>query len=155
MGLCGILRDVTERKELDSLDKGDGTGYTSEIMKANLKQVLLAAESDSTVLFLGESGSGKDFLARFLHDHSRRSGGPFFAINCAALAPQLVESELFGHEPGSFTGSRGRKRGTRGVGGGRNVAPERGRRACLAHSSETAHLFGYEATHPSRCREGG
>jgi DNA-binding NtrC family response regulator len=80
-------------------------------MKSTLRQVLLAANSDSTVLFLGESGSGKDFLARYLHDHSPRSSGPFFAINCAALPPELVESELFGYEAGAFTGSRGRKRG--------------------------------------------
>jgi transcriptional regulator with PAS, ATPase and Fis domain len=80
-------------------------------MKSALRLILLAARSDSTVLFLGESGSGKDFLARYLHDNSPRSGGPFFAINCAALSPDLVESELFGHEPGAFTGCAGRKRG--------------------------------------------
>jgi DNA-binding NtrC family response regulator len=80
-------------------------------MQATLNQIQLAAQSESIVLLLGESGSGKDYFAKYLHDQSRRSGGPFFAINCAALAPSMAESELFGHEPGSFTGSLGRKRG--------------------------------------------
>jgi len=111
VGICGILRDVTGRRQETAFDRTAADTYVSEIMKSTLKQVLLAAKSDSTVLFLGESGSGKDYLAEYLHNHSRRSNGPFFAINCAALAPQLVESELFGHEPGAFTGSRGRKRG--------------------------------------------
>ena len=70
-----------------------------------------AAEQDGIVLLLGESGSGKDYWARWIHQHSSRRDGPFFAINCAALSPQLAESELFGHEPGSFTGAHGRKRG--------------------------------------------
>lgn len=111
VGICGILRDVTGRRQEMTLGRSAANTYVSESMKSMLEQMLLAAKSDSTVLFLGESGSGKDFLARYLHDHSPRSGGPFFAINCAALAPELVDSELFGHEPGAFTGSRGRKRG--------------------------------------------
>ncbi|MEJ2718828.1 MAG: sigma-54 dependent transcriptional regulator, partial [Deltaproteobacteria bacterium] len=69
------------------------------------------AATDGTVLLLGESGSGKDHLARWLHDHSLRSSGPYFTINCAALSPELAESELFGHEAGAFTGARGRKKG--------------------------------------------
>jgi DNA-binding NtrC family response regulator len=60
---------------------------------------------------LGESGSGKDHLARYIHDHSKRAGGLYFSINCAAVAPELAESELFGHERGAFTGARSRKRG--------------------------------------------
>lgn len=111
VGICGILRDVTGRRPLASDGDLEPPQYVSTAMKATLRQLLLAAPSDSTVLFLGESGSGKDFLARFLHERSRRAGGPFYAINCAALASELVESELFGHEPGAFTGSRGRKRG--------------------------------------------
>jgi DNA-binding NtrC family response regulator len=63
------------------------------------------------VLLLGESGTGKDYLARFIHDNSERRNGPFFAINCASVAPELAESELFGHEQGAFTGARQRKRG--------------------------------------------
>ncbi len=87
------------------------TEYPSEAMKNTLTEARHAAASDSIVLMLGESGSGKDFLARYIHDRSRRADGPFFAINCAAVAPELAESELFGHEPGAFTGARGRKRG--------------------------------------------
>jgi DNA-binding NtrC family response regulator len=90
---------------------GFGTEFVSETMKHTLHQARQAAQSDSIILLLGESGSGKDFLARYVHDNSRRSNGPFFTVNCAAVSPELAESELFGHEPGAFTGARGRKRG--------------------------------------------
>ena len=110
-GVCGIIRDVTDRVTHCISSRLETGYYVSEVMKSTVTQVLLAAQSDSTVLFLGESGSGKDYLAKYLHDQSRRSGSPYFTINCAALAPDLVDSELFGHERGAFTGSRGRKRG--------------------------------------------
>jgi DNA-binding NtrC family response regulator len=71
----------------------------------------LAAQSDSTVLLLGESGAGKTHLAREIHDASRRAGGPFVDINCAGLSAALLESELFGHERGAFTGATVKKRG--------------------------------------------
>ena len=93
------------------LRAGEGFHYPSQAMQATLGRARQAAVSDSIILLLGESGSGKDYLARFIHDSSRRANGPFFAINCAAVAPELAESELFGHEPGAFTGARGRKRG--------------------------------------------
>ena len=89
----------------------DTHAYPSKAMQMTISRAKQAAGSDSILLLLGESGSGKDYLARFIHDHSRRADGPFFAINCAAVAPELAESELFGHEPGAFTGARGRKRG--------------------------------------------
>jgi DNA-binding NtrC family response regulator len=89
----------------------DPAQYRSPVMQETLRQAEQAAASDSIVLLLGESGSGKDYLARLIHDRSRRANGPFFAVNCAAVAPELAESELFGHEPGAFTGARGRKRG--------------------------------------------
>jgi len=111
VGLCGIARDVTERLGTRMPHLRSEPEFKSGSMRGTLDQVRLAAKSDSLVLFLGESGSGKDYLAGHLHHLSRRSGGPFFAINCAALAPELAESELFGHEAGSFTGARTRKRG--------------------------------------------
>ncbi len=69
------------------------------------------APTDATVLLLGESGTGKEVAARRLHQSSRRDEGPFCAINCAALSESLLESELFGHEKGAFTGAAARRRG--------------------------------------------
>ena len=80
-------------------------------MRSTLTLAHAAAQKDSTILLLGESGSGKDYLARYIHNRSKRAGGPYFSVNCAAIALQLAESELFGHEKGSFTGAQGRKRG--------------------------------------------
>jgi two-component system response regulator FlrC len=69
------------------------------------------APTDSTVLLTGESGTGKEVAAKAVHGWSRRAAGPFVAVNCAALSDQLLESELFGHEKGAFTGATSRRRG--------------------------------------------
>ncbi len=110
-GLYGIARDLTERVHRKKLISIVPSHYPSQAMNEALNQTQLAASSESLVLFLGESGSGKDFMARYLHEHSARANGPFFSINCAALPEDLVESELFGHERGAFTGAGVRKRG--------------------------------------------
>ncbi len=115
-GLCGIGRDVTDRqgREWDAggdVDPVRSDEYPSPAMRHTLSQVRLAAKTDSTVLMLGDSGSGKDFLAKYLHDNSSRVNGPFINVNCAAIPAELAESELFGHEAGAFTGSSRRKRG--------------------------------------------
>jgi two-component system, NtrC family, response regulator AtoC len=111
IGLCGIARDITERRELEFEPAPALDGVRSKIMQDTLQLALKVATRDAVVLLLGESGSGKDYLARYIHEHSVRSGGPYFSINCAALPPELAESELFGHERGAFTGAHSRKRG--------------------------------------------
>lgn len=85
--------------------------YPSAAMQEVLTLAHQAASQEGIVLLLGESGSGKDYLARWIHDHSERRDKPYFAINCAAVSRELAENELFGHEHGAFTGSKGRKRG--------------------------------------------
>jgi PAS domain S-box-containing protein len=110
-GLCGISRNITERKRLSSVKPAAVKNYKSAAMKETIKEASQAAATESIVLLLGESGSGKDHMAKWIHENSDRSDGPFFTMNCAALAPDLAEAELFGHEAGAFTGARGRVRG--------------------------------------------
>jgi len=78
---------------------------------ACVDNLVRVAESEASVLLFGESGVGKELAARFIHDRSTRSGGPFIVINCAAVPESMFESELFGHERGAFTGSTGLKKG--------------------------------------------
>lgn len=111
MGICGISRNITERKKASPSAARTVSGYQSPAMRDTLTSARQAASADSIVLLLGESGSGKDYIARWIHEHSGRSNGPFFSMNCAALPHELAESELFGHESGAFTGARGKVRG--------------------------------------------
>jgi two-component system response regulator FlrC len=85
------------------------TGDTK--MERLLQMAVSVAPSQATILLQGESGTGKELLARFIHRHSERSDGPFVAVNCAGLPEGLLESELFGHEKGSFTGAIAKKQG--------------------------------------------
>jgi two-component system response regulator FlrC len=81
------------------------------VMQAVMGQVRKVAATDATVLLLGESGTGKEVLSRVLHRESRRAAGPFVAVNCAAISDSLLESEMFGHEKGAFTGAVSNHRG--------------------------------------------
>jgi len=77
-------------------------------MKKLMAQIERVAASETRVCILGETGTGKELVARPLHERSPRAGGPFITLNCAAVPAELIESELFGHEKGSFTGAAGR-----------------------------------------------
>ncbi len=83
----------------------------SEVMRALKKSIRLVANSSETVLVTGESGTGKELIARAIHDLSAHRTGPFLAINCGALTESLLESELFGHVKGTFTGATTNKKG--------------------------------------------
>jgi two-component system, NtrC family, response regulator AtoC len=93
------------------LEDSDQIIGKSKAMQEVYKMIGQVAESDVTVLIRGESGTGKELVARAIYQHSRRKGGPFLAINCAAIPETLLESELFGYEKGAFTGANRRRIG--------------------------------------------
>ncbi len=100
---------LTTPQELDC-DEMRMIGRSPAFLHA-IEQLTRAADSNANVLLFGESGVGKELAAHFVHQHSPRKKGPFLAVDCAALTESLFESEIFGHERGSFTGCAGRKRG--------------------------------------------
>ncbi|WP_263351816.1 sigma-54-dependent transcriptional regulator [Acidicapsa acidisoli] len=85
--------------------------WTSEVMRRAMTQIERVAASESRVCIYGETGTGKELVARTLHEKSARANGPFITLNCAAVPAELIESELFGHERGSFTGATQRHTG--------------------------------------------
>ena len=99
-------RLAAEREEEDPLL----TGVSAAVVELR-RQIMLVAPTDSRVLVMGPNGTGKEVVARLLHRHSRRAGGPFVAVNCAAIPSELIESELFGHLKGAFTGAVESNRG--------------------------------------------
>jgi transcriptional regulator with GAF, ATPase, and Fis domain len=108
--ILGWLQQENERLHTELKLEHDMLGPSSK-MRDLERQIAKVAPSNSNVLILGDSGTGKELIARAIHRNSLRAGGPFVAINCAALADTLLESELFGHEKGAFTGAVAMKKG--------------------------------------------
>jgi DNA-binding NtrC family response regulator len=104
------VRGAAGEARLTLAGQGEIVGR-SEVMRRVLRQSALVAPTRTTVLLLGETGTGKERLAQAIHDASPRRRGPFVAVNCAALAETLLESELFGHEKGAFSGAHSRREG--------------------------------------------
>ncbi len=102
---------VSYQPLLESEDYEQGVVGRSEPMQQVFKLIGQVAASDATALVTGESGTGKELVARAIYHHSERNSQPFLAVNCAAIPEQLLESELFGHERGAFTGATGQRIG--------------------------------------------
>jgi nitrogen regulation protein NR(I) len=102
---------VDYKPSLNSEDYKEGIVGASPVMQDVFKVIGQVTASDVTVMITGESGTGKELVARSIWKHSHRSSKPFIAVNCAAIPENLIESELFGHEKGSFTGATGQRLG--------------------------------------------
>jgi DNA-binding NtrC family response regulator len=105
--LHGMLAIRASRSTDHSKKAPEGMIGASEVMRTVQKTIGMLADSDATVLVTGETGTGKELVARAMHEHGARSAEPFVGINCAAIPAELMESELFGHVRGSFTGATG------------------------------------------------
>ncbi len=103
--------ESVSKRLLNQEDFEEGIVGSGEQMQQVLKQVGQVAASEATVMITGESGTGKELVSRCIHRHSHRSDGPFHAVNCGAIPENLIESELFGHEKGAFTGATEPKAG--------------------------------------------
>jgi PAS domain S-box-containing protein len=103
--------NVALRDEVDRVSMFEEIVGNSRALQAVLSRVIKVAPTDSTVLITGETGTGKELIARAIHKQSHRSQRAFVSVNCAALAPSLISSELFGHEKGAFTGATQRRLG--------------------------------------------
>lgn len=103
--------NIQLKEKISELSDVDEIIGNSDEMKRVLEMVYTVSETDSTVLIRGESGTGKELIARAIHSHSKRRYFPIVAVNCGAIPETLLESELFGHEKGAFTGAHYRRKG--------------------------------------------
>jgi DNA-binding NtrC family response regulator len=106
-----LTRLEVENRDLRTRVGKHSLVWTGETMRRVMAQIERVAASESRVCIYGETGTGKELVARTLHEKSHRAGGPFVTLNCAAVPAELIESELFGHEKGSFTGAAQRHTG--------------------------------------------
>jgi len=106
-----IFENVMLQKRLKNNTREENVVFVSKAIKKVEELALKVAKSDATVLITGESGVGKEVVARFIHASSDRAKNRFVPVNCAAISPSLMESELFGHEKGAFTGASNRTEG--------------------------------------------
>ncbi|HEY7221659.1 MAG TPA: sigma 54-interacting transcriptional regulator [Candidatus Binatia bacterium] len=112
-----MLKDRLQHENIALREEIDRTGMFEEIvgsspaLKSVVSRIAKVASTDSTVLISGETGTGKELIARAIHKRSKRASGPFVAFNCASVPPTLIASELFGHEKGAFTGAQLRRLG--------------------------------------------
>jgi PAS domain S-box-containing protein len=103
--------NVVLREQIDQAFMSEEIVGSSPALKAVLSNIVKVAPTDSTVLITGETGTGKELIARAIHKGSRRAGQPFITVNCASIPSSLIASELFGHEKGAFTGALQRRQG--------------------------------------------
>src|SRR6202008_960572 len=103
--------NVALREEIDKASMFEEIVGKSKPLKAVLSRIAKVGPTDSTVLITGETGTGKELIARAVHKRSQRSARPFVSVNCAAVPRDLISSELFGHEKGAFTGATQRRLG--------------------------------------------
>src|SRR6267143_3532787 len=104
--LLNAIRDgIAQDRRLRAAPNQDGDVGSSRLWRQALAYAAKVAGTEATVLLTGESGTGKEVIAHLIHESSRHAGGPFVALNCAALPEALLESELFGYEKGAFTGA--------------------------------------------------
>jgi PAS domain S-box-containing protein len=103
--------NVALREEIDQAFMFEEIVGSSRALKTVISSIVKVAPTDSTVLITGETGTGKELVARAIHKSSQRAGHPFITVNCSAIPPSLIASELFGHEKGAFTGALQRRQG--------------------------------------------
>jgi two-component system NtrC family response regulator len=109
--VAGLDMEIRQMQQLVSGNTFEGMLGSSPAIRSAFESIRKVATTDAPVLLLGESGTGKEMAARALHQGSSRKDGPFVAINCSAIPETLLESELFGHEKGSFTGAHAQRKG--------------------------------------------
>ena len=142
------------RAEVERRYSFDNILGRSKAMQGVFEQIRVVADTDAPVLLLGDSGSGKELVSRAIHWHSGRREGRFVAVNCAAIPETLLESELFGHERGAFTGADRKRRGLFVEAAGRHPPARRDRRDASVPAGQAAPRPA-GPRHPARGRQRG